>query len=315
MKILGIGESVIDKIHIIQDHTKNWPISPALEDKYIGGPVLSALILLSRLNLNCTFLTSIGKDNEGKIIKQKLDEENVKIIANLEEKTKVNTILINTKNGQREKLRGTIKHAPLKDIPTEFIQQFDLIIIDRHEREAFYEVIRKKKPSTKIVIDPSTEISDFTLDMLKYSDYPILPIESLVKIDKSKELATCLQILYKICQKPIIITAGELGSLIYDGKKLELIPALKIKAVDTTGAGDIYRGAFSYGIVHNWSIKECAKFANTVAALQCTKIGNVSAIPSKEEIKLFTGLSIQKRSLNISEVNSYFLQLHQSIWK
>lgn len=315
MKILGIGESVIDKIRVIQNHTKDWQFSCVLESEHIGGPVLSALILLSRLNLDCTLLTSIGRDNKSKIIKQKLNEEGVKIITNLVEKTKVNTIIVNAENGQREKLRGIIKHSPIKNIPADFIQQFDLIIVDRHEKEAFYEVINKKKPSTKIVIDPSTELSDFTLDMIKHSDYPILPIELLIKIGKSKKLVICLQILYKICQKPIIITAGELGSFIYDGKKLELISALEIKAVDTTGAGDIYRGAFAYGILHGLSLKECANFANIVAALQCTKLGNVSAIPSKEEIKLFTGLSIQKRLLSLSNINNYFLKLHQSIWK
>lgn len=315
MKILGIGESVIDKIRVIQGDTKDRQFSCALESEHIGGSVLSALVLLARLNLNCTFLTSIAEDNESKIIKQKLDEEGIKIIANSVKKTKVNTILVNAKNGQREKLRGTIKHSPIKNIPTDFVQQFDLIIVDRHEKEAFYEVIGKKKPSTKILIDPSTELSDFTLDMIKYSDYPILPIELLVKVGKNKELAFCLEFFYKICQKPIIITAGELGSLVYDGKRLELILALKIKAVDTTGAGDIYRGAFAYGVTQGLSLKECAKFANTVAALQCIKLGNVSAIPTKEEIKLFTELSIQKRLISFSNVNNYFLELHQSLWK
>jgi len=313
MKILGIGESVIDNVHVIQGLTEDLQLSSASESQHIGGPVLSALILLSRLNLDCTLLTSLGRDNEAEVIRQKLEEESVKVIASLEEETKVNTIVINSQNGQREKLRGTIEHSPIKDIPKEFIQQFDLIIMDRHEREAFYEVIRKKKPSAKIVIDPSTEVSDFTLDMMRYADYPILPIETLVKIGKGKELAICLQLIYKICNKPITITAGDQGSLIYDGNKLDLIPALEIKAVDTTGAGDIYRGAFAYGIVQGLNLNECASFANSVAALQCTKLGNVAAIPTEEEIKLFTTLLTQKRLLSVSKINNYFLELHQSI--
>ncbi len=313
MKILGIGESVIDNVHVIQGHTEDLQLFSASESQNIGGPVLSALILLSRLNLDCTLLTSLGRDNEAEVIRQKLEEESVKVIVSMEEITKVNTIVINSQNGQREKLRGTTEHSPIKDIPKEFIQQFDLIIMDRHEREAFYEVINKKKSSAKIVIDPSTEVSNFTLDMMKHADYPILPIESLAKIGKGKGLAICLQLIYKICNKPITITAGDQGSLIFDGKKLELIPALEINAVDTTGAGDIYRGAFAYGIVQGLSLNECANFANSVAALQCTKLGNVAAIPTQEEIKLFTTLLTQKRLLSVSKINNYFLELHQSI--
>lgn len=313
MKILRIGESAIDKVRIIQNNTKNLQLFSITESQHIGGSVLAALILLSRLNLDCTFLTSIGKDNKAEVIKRKLVKENVKLIANFGEKTKENIIVINSQNGQREKLRGDIEHSPIKDIPTEFIRQFDLIIIDRHEREAFYEIIRKKKFSSKIVIDPSTEVSDFTLDMIKYADYPILPIEFLVKIGEGKDLTICLQTLYKICNKSITVTAGELGSITYDGKKLNLIPALRIKAVDTTGAGDIYRSAFAYGIIRRMNLNQCATFANLVAALQCTKLGNVTAIPSKNEIKLFIDLSIQRKLLTLSKVNNYFSELDQSI--
>ncbi len=313
MKILGIGESVIDNVRIIQGHKNDLPSFIVSESQHLGGPVLSALILLSRLNIDCTLLTSLGRDNEAEIIRQKIEEENIKVITNLEEKTKINIILINVQNGHREKLRGAVKHAPIINISTEFIQQFDLIIMDRHERKAFYEIVSKKKPSAKIVIDPSTEVSDFTLDMMRYADYPIIPIESLVKIGKGKKLEICLKHIYEICQKPIIITAGELGSLIYDGKKLELIPAFQIKVVDTTGAGDIYRGAFVYGLIQGLSLSKCASFANGVAALQCTKLGNVSAIPHEKEVKLLTGLFNQRRILNLSTVNNYYLDLHQSI--
>ncbi|PIQ80953.1 MAG: hypothetical protein COZ34_01515 [Candidatus Pacebacteria bacterium CG_4_10_14_3_um_filter_34_15] len=314
MKILGIGESVIDKIHIVPGCNENLELFGASKTTQtdIGGPVLSALILLSRLDLDCTLLTSIGVDLEGQIIRQKLRQENVRIVSNIEEKTKVNTILVNRRNGQREKLRGKIKHSPIKNIPTEFIQQFDLIILDRHEKDAFYEVINKKNPIAKIIIDPSTEVSDYTKDMMRRSDYPIISIESLLQIGGHKGLTECLRDLYMVCNKPVIITAGEIGSIVFNGKESKLIPALKIKAIDTTGAGDIYRGAFAYGVVHGMNLEESAGFANSVAALQCTKLGNVSAIPSKEEVIPFAE-SFDKNQVSVSADINRFLLLDQSL--
>jgi sulfofructose kinase len=312
MKILGIGESVIDKVRVIRNQ-EGESIGSFSAGTHVGGPVLSALILMSRLGLECTLLTSIGRDIEADVIRQKLADENIKVVENIQEKTKINTILIDAGSGQREKIRGKTKHSPIKDIPSEFIQLFDFIIIDRHEKEAFYEILSKKKPCTKIVIDPSTEISNFTLDMIRQSEYPILPIESLVKFGEGKDLRVCLELLYDLCNKPLTITVGELGSLVYDGRELNVIPALKVNAVDTTGAGDVFRGAFTYGLIKKWSLCECAKFANSVAALQCTKLGNAAAIPTKTEIGLITDLKAQRKQISLDELNSHYLQLNRAI--
>src|SRR5258708_688615 len=159
MKVLGIGESVVDNAH-----TKN---SNTVE-KHVGGPSLIALIALSRLGIDCTLLTTLGRDEEAKIIKKTLRHEKVKFLAKLQKKTKVNTYIIDPKDGSREKIRGDVLHPDIKHLDRSFLRQFDLIIIDRHERTAFYEILDKKKTTAKIIIDPSTEISPFTLDMIRY---------------------------------------------------------------------------------------------------------------------------------------------------
>lgn len=278
MKVLGIGESVIDKAQI-----KN---TSETITHHVGGPAPIGLMLLSRLGIECTLMTTIGDDDNGKMIEQVLQNEKVKVISQRQKETKVNTYLI-SHDGSRKKIRGGVIHKHLENIDQDFLQQFDLILIDRHEKKAFYEILAKKKVSTKIVIDPSTEISQFTLDMIHYADYPILPIEALKKIDEGHDITRCLEKLYKLSQKPFIVTAGDLGSIIYDGTMLETIPALQIKAIDVQGAGDAYRGAFAYGLLLGWGMIKSSTFATVVAGLQCTKIGNASALPTKEEIDDF----------------------------
>jgi ribokinase len=118
-----------------------------------------------------------------------------------------------------------------------------------------------------------------------------------------------LKKLYALCQKTIIITAGELGSIIYDGKEKTYIPALPIKAVDVTGAGDIYRGGFAYGILQEWDLKKTAAFGNLVAGLQCTKIGNACAIPTKSEID--NTAIVSEKTMNLQVINNLFLQHYE----
>jgi sulfofructose kinase len=215
-------------------------------------------------------------------------------------KTKVNTMVINKQTGQRVKLRGSIKHESIKNISRNFIHQFNLIIIDRHEPPAFYEILKKKKASTKIIIDPSTEISKFTLDMIKHADYPIIPIETVTPAytGSLEDIDHVLKRLYEWTSKPLIVTAGDMGSFIYNGETTELLPPLSVKAIDTTGAGDIYRGAFAYGVIQGWDMKKTARFSNIVAALQCTRLGNAAAIPTKKEIMQYHDKVLKGKHVN-----------------
>ncbi len=306
MRILGVGESVID--NVLVSHPSMGALS-SLPEKHVGGPVPSALILLSRLGLDCTLVTSIGKDADGSLIKHVLKKEKIRLIAKIQKQTKVHTIIVNAQNGQRKKQRGNIAHTPITHITSHFLQQFDLIILDRHEKEAFHEILAKKKAATKLIVDTSTEISDVTLEMLKHATYPIIPIEALVKIDRKKSLSVCLKKLQRMCTKPVIATAGELGSILFEGKKMEIIPSLSIRSIDTTGAGDIYRGAFAFGILQKWNIRECIQFANLVGGLQCTRMGNVAAIPTKQEIELCKNIIIQKKMVKRTTINNYFMGL------
>lgn len=302
MKVLGIGESVIDNAKMLNSERV---------EKHVGGPSLIALILLSRLGVDCTLLTTLGRDEEARIIKKTLKHESIEMIAGLQQRTKINTYLINPKNGSRQKVRGNVIHPDIANLDRNFIRKFDLIIIDRHEHTAFYEILKMKKLSTKILIDPSTEVSPFTMDMIKHADYPIIPIEALVKIGNGNNLVLCLEALRRLTKNPIIITAGELGSIIYNGKTIELIPSLHVKVTDVQGAGDIYRGAFAYGIIQKWDNKKCAEYANTVAALHCTKLGNAAAVPRKEEINTLNNFILQKRQITMPEINKRFFGLEE----
>jgi len=316
MKVLGIGESVIDKVVRIDGEVpKNFDAKGLHSEKHVGGPVLIAMIILARMGIACTYMTSVGRDKDADLIHSLMRHENVRLLPKYQHKTKINTMVINKRTGQRVKLRGSIQHDSIKDISRNFLHQFDLIIIDRHEQKAFYEILKKKKASTKIIIDPSTEISKFTLDMIKHADYPIIPIETVTPsfTGSLNNIDHVLRRLYEWSKKPLIITAGDIGSFIFNGETADLLPPLPVKTVDTTGAGDIYRGAFAYGVLQGWDLKKTARFSNIVAALQCTKLGNAAAIPTKQEIMKNHKILLEGKSLTSCTLNNICLQLQDKL--
>ncbi len=288
MNVLGIGEIVLDKVNLLNYYpAEGEKIQPLKVENSLGGPVPIALVLLSRLGVNCTLMATVDGDDAADKLKTRLRKEKIHFIQRTAKSTKMNTILVNSQNGSRTIIRDSVQHPPIINLDEKVIKQADVIMFDRHEPQAFEEVVAKKRPETKIIIDPSTEVSGKTISMIENADYPIIPYESLTKFRTHEDFMSNLKAVYEIAKKPVVITLGEDGSLIYDGKKVEHVPAAKVDVIDTLGAGDIYRGAFAYGVLKGWSIKKCAEYGNLVAALQCARLGNHEAIPTKQEIEQF----------------------------
>ena len=84
--------------------------------------------------------------------------------------------------------------------------------------------------------------------------------------------ADAMSRLKTICPR-IAMTCGKDGAMVYDGKSVNLVPGFPAQAVDTTGAGDMFAGAFLYGITHGMSYLEAAKIANKAAALLVANFG------------------------------------------
>jgi len=97
--------------------------------------------------------------------------------------------------------------------------------------------------------------------------------------------ADAMSRLKTICPR-IAMTCGRDGAMVYDGKSVNLVPGFPAQAVDTTGAGDMFAGAFLYGITHGMSYLEAAKIANKAAALL---VANFGARMATEDVRALLG--------------------------
>ncbi|MGN1215772.1 MAG: ribokinase [Candidatus Cryptobacteroides sp.] len=85
----------------------------------------------------------------------------------------------------------------------------------------------------------------------------------------------------------MIVTMGSRGSLIVEKDGYEFVPAMKVDAVDTTGAGDTYCGALCVALAEGRTLPEAARFATASSAISVTKMGAQTAIPTRKEIDAF----------------------------
>ena len=296
MVALGVGEVVLDRtIQLNEFPSEGTKIVPLKTEFSVGGPVASALILLSKLGVECFLYASVGDDEAGEIIKHKLQNAGVHLITNQVKRTKTHNVLVNSLNGSRTIIKDNNQRQLIKSVSKELIEQADIVLFDRHEPNAFKDVMEKKAPDTKIIVDPSDEVSGKTIEMLKAASFPIMPIEALTKFRRHESLQKNLELAYEIAQKPLVITCGGDGSILFEGEKMEVFPAYDLPIVDTLGAGDVFRGAFAFGLIQNWHVSKIVDFANMVAGLQCTKLGNSDAIPTMQEIELCKTQAIKKQ--------------------
>jgi len=86
----------------------------------------------------------------------------------------------------------------------------------------------------------------------------------------------------------VILTMGSKGFLLADDGTMELVPALKVRAVDTTAAGDAFTGGLAVAVAQGQSLRDAALFANRVAALCVTRMGAQPSMPTRKEVEDFS---------------------------
>ena len=81
------------------------------------------------------------------------------------------------------------------------------------------------------------------------------------------------------------MTLGHQGALALDGDRVIHSPAFRINAIDTTGAGDVFRGGFIYGTLQGWPTEQVLRFANAAAAVSCTRLGALAGVPELTDVE------------------------------
>ncbi len=293
-KALGIGEIVLDKVHQVTSFPQEGEKVLAQEVQLtLGGPVPAALVLLSRLGVECVLIASVADDEASAVLKNILAKEGVHLLAQKTMQTPVHTVLVNRENGSRTIIKDVGATGTIRRISQELVRSADIILCDRHEPKAILAALCDKREETPVIMDPSVDCSEQTIKLLKRMNFPIIPIETLQILFPKKTIRESARKMSDLLGKPLVVTMGEFGSAVCENDAFVIHPSIPVKVVDTLGAGDIFRGGFAFGILQEWDIHRCVQFANSVAALQCTKLGNSTAIPTRDEIIAFQKSSVQ----------------------
>lgn len=296
MKILSFGSLNIDYVYSVPHFVKKGETLSAKElNVYTGGKGLNQSIALARAGVETYQAGAIGTD--GMFLLEQLKEAGVKtdLVKILDDVRTGNAIIQNDDEGDNcIVLFGGANQAITKEQVDEVFKDFtneDYLLIQNEINELSYIVEKAKEEGMKIILNPSPmneKIMKLPLDQIDYFILNEIEAMQILKMDKPEEIdgkyiASLLHERFK--DATIVLTLGSEGSVCISDDEYVEQSIYKVKAIDTTAAGDTYTGYFIAGILNGKTIKESMDIASKASAIAVTRQGVAPSIPVLEEVE------------------------------
>lgn len=280
--VTAIGEICIDLVGIVNTLPKeNTKKDISSFRQIVGGSASNTIIALSSLGLNTSFIGKVGSDAYGNFIKKEFIKAGVNV-DNIKDDlsyTPYHFVVLSKKNQSRTIFKRKNNNAfveRLSDFDRFVISKSKAVIMDRKTDKIGLEVLQiAKKNKVVVSFDPSDKYDEYTKEVIKKTDILIAPHGFIKHLKNNHDKYAALKELWSLNKGIAVITLGPDGCIATNGNKIVEAPRYnKAKVVDTNGAGDIFHGAFVYGIIRRWPLDKVCQFANKIAALKCSIVGN-----------------------------------------
>ena len=264
-----------------------------------GGKGANQAVAIARLGGPVTFICKTGSDIFGHQSQQLFEEEGINTSYVFSDSGNPSGVALITVDEKAENCIVVASGANANLLPSdlekaeEAIERADLVLMQLEvpmETVCFVADIAWQK-GKKVILNPAPA-HPLPADLLRHL-YLITPNETEaemitgVKITDESSAGEAARALSGMGVQHVIITLGSKGALIYSNGKAEMVPALKVEAVDTTAAGDVFNGALTVALSEGRSLKEAARFACKASAISVTRVGAQSSATYRNVVDIF----------------------------
>lgn len=263
-----------------------------------GGKGANQAVAVARMGGDVTFISKTGNDVFGKHSIEMFGEENIKtdyIFSDPVQSSGVALIMVD-KNGENciAVASGANSSLNVQDIEkvSGIIEDADILLMQLEipMETVEYAASLANKKGAKVILNPAPAAA-LSAELLKCL-YAIIPNEteaeilSGVKVTDSSSAKKAAEAISAKGVDTVIITMGSSGAFIKEGSSYYSVPVEKVKAVDTTAAGDTFCGALCVAISEGYSIEEAVKIANRASGIAVMREGAQSSIPYRKEMQI-----------------------------
>jgi sulfofructose kinase len=280
--------------HAAYDLTFTVPHHPGTDEKLFadgliscgGGPAANAAVQVAKLDLTSAFAGYLGNDLYGEQHYQELINYgvNVDLVVRGDSPTPLSVVLVKP-DGKRALInyKGETKALPANTIDFADINA-KVILFDGHEPYLSVPFAKHAKAQGIPTVLDAGSVHEGTLALMALVDHLVCSEKFALQLHGDVE--TAINQLSEVAPT-VVITVGEKGLLWSRREDSGALPAFTVNAVDTTGAGDAFHGAYAAALALGLQWDELLRYASAVGALCCTKAGARLGLAGSEVCECF----------------------------
>ncbi len=254
-----------------------------------GGPVPNVMIGLTRMGFKTALIAAVGDDPIGKlgIDELKKEEVNCRYMIVKRQPSAVATGWVEQGSGRRTMVLGREIFVRPSDLTLSKYPVPRILHLDGRDMEATVKLAKWGKRNGAIVSFDIGSMRNDVSAVFKFVDHLVVADSYAFPFTNTRTARAAIEKLRAWCRGSIVVTEGIKGSTGLEDGRYEHCAAYRVKAVDTTGAGDAFHTGYLYGLLKGNAMAERLKLGAATAALKCMRPGARTGLPTVRRLRVF----------------------------
>ena len=292
--VLGVGANSVDLVHVLPafPEPEGWRSKMRIERRLVhcGGQAATTTAACARLGLRAKYVGVTGDDEHGARVRAALASCGIGVDGLVVRKDAANqfaVILIDEKSGERAVLweRDGRLRLQAGEMPWDAVDAARLLHVDDVDQDAAIALASRARARGMTVTSDLDRADGRVEELVAAVTVPVFTDGLPQALTGLGDREAALRKLRRPHHRLLCVTLGQAGALALEGDRPILSPGVHVEAVDTTGAGDVFRGGLILGLLEGWETERTLAFANATAALSCTRHGALDSVPTLGEVE------------------------------
>ena len=289
--IVGVGENSIDYVYLVPEFPNRDRASKVEIAGHVvspGGQVTTTLCTCAALGLRTSYVGAFGSDDKGLAIREALQVRGVDLqyAPTRQAASRYAVILVEQGSGDRAVLwhRDPALVLRTEELPRDLIQRARLLHVDGVDEDIAIAAATIARDAGIAVTSDVDRMAGRTRELIASVTVPIFAEGIPEALTGEPDLERALRRLRQDHRGWLCTTLGARGAALLAGETLYEVTGHRVTASDTTGAGDVFRGAFIVAMLRGDAPGDVLRFANAAAAVSCTRLGAIAGVPTRAEV-------------------------------
>ena len=290
--LVGVGLNAVDTLVVVPEYPSfNTKIEIEDHMRMGGGQVATAMVACGRWGLRAKYIGAVGDDEAGRfqgelLRAEKIDLSDLVVVPGAF--TQMAVIIVESRSGERTILwrrDEKLKRAP-GTLTRNSIEAGRVLLVDGHEIPLSIRAAELARASGMPVVLDIDSVREGSRALIALVDFPVLSETFAPRLTGISDLVPALREIRRLSPGGFACaTLGRRGAIVICEEGELRVHAAGVKAVDTTGAGDVFHGGFVFGLAEGWDLERTLRFAAAAASLNCTAYGARGGIGKRGEVE------------------------------